>query len=304
MIKVGIIGAQTQLSGEILRILFLHPEVDIVTLFSPELTGRSVSSVHHGFIGEKIVNFTDKIDLSDLDIIFLTDDSEVSNKILTTYSEWPDLRIVDITPSRFSSSRNEDFEYGLSEINRKALVRGARKAFLPSAIAATSLIALYPLASFLLLPNEIDIDVEAPASIVNDTMVSVAKSEIKERLEKVQTSFKGDINISTKPFESSKIIKVKISFECKLSIEEIYKVYMSIYDDHNFTFVSMTDVDDNEVVGTQKCVLTIKKPVSDRLEIVSLADANMRGGAGDAVHMLNLLFALYEKIGLHLKPSA
>ena len=35
MIKVGIIGADKPDSGELLRILVNHPEVDVVSLFAP-----------------------------------------------------------------------------------------------------------------------------------------------------------------------------------------------------------------------------------------------------------------------------
>ena len=59
MIKVGIIGAETPDAGELLRLLILHPEVDILSLYAPAWTGRMVASRHHGFIGEDIVNFSD-----------------------------------------------------------------------------------------------------------------------------------------------------------------------------------------------------------------------------------------------------
>ena len=44
-------------------------------------------------------------------------------------------------------------------------------------------------------------------------------------------------------------------------------------------------------------------PEPGRFEAEAVADARMRGGAGDAVHAMNLLFGLHERTGLTLKAS-
>ena len=56
--------------------------------------------------------------------------------------------------------------------------------------------------------------------------------------------------------------------------------------------------------GTQKSVVSFNKPGAGLLEIVCVADCRLRGGAGDAVHAMNLLFSLHEKVGLQLKSAA
>jgi N-acetyl-gamma-glutamyl-phosphate reductase len=38
--------------------------------------------------------------------------------------------------------------------------------------------------------------------------------------------------------------------------------------------------------------------------IVSVIDNLLKGASGQAVHNMNLLFGLHERVGLHLKPSA
>ncbi len=81
MIKVGIIGADKPDSGELLRILVNHPEVDVVSLFAPGMTGRQVTSCHAGFIGERAMTFSDKIDPSKLDVVFIADDSQVGKDL-------------------------------------------------------------------------------------------------------------------------------------------------------------------------------------------------------------------------------
>ena len=80
-------------------------------------------------------------------------------------------------------------------------------------------------------------------------------------------------------------------------------MYDSLYNDHNFVFTSFSEIEGKEIEGTHKTIITFSKPENDSVELEIVGDCRLRGGAGDAVHVLNLFFALYEKIGLQLKPS-
>lgn len=267
------------------------------------MAGRDISCCHHGFIGERTLVFTDKINPAKLDAVFITDDSDMGRQIVDRLKEWPHLRVINLSPSRFDYWENSDMEYGLSEINRKPLVRGAKTAIIPSPIAAVALIALYPLAASLLIFSDIDIEVTVPASLSIPDPIHV-EEEITRQLKKHQNSFEGKVDIVFKKGKSARGLRIKISLKSPLSALEVDKVFEAIYDDHNFTFMTMEDVSEKEVEGTQKCVISFCKPGAGLIEINAVADAFMRGGAGDAVHMLNLLFALHEKVGLHLKSSA
>lgn len=302
MIKIGIIGADSPQAGELLRILVNHPEVDIISLYAPGMAGRDITCCHHGFIGERMLSFTDSINPAKLDAVFIADDSEMGRRIVDRLEEWPELRVINLSPSRFDKWENSDMEYGLSEINRKPLVRGAKTAILPSAAAAVSLIALYPLASNLLLDSDIDIEVSAPSTLQSPEPQKIA-AEIARQLKKYQTGFNGHVNVRFKKGSSERGIRATVSMKCPLSAMEVDKFFEAIYDDHNFTYMTMEEVSEKEVQGTQKCVVSFCKPGAGLIEINAVADAFMRGGAGDAVHMLNLLFALHEKVGLHLKAS-
>ena len=78
------------------------------------------------------MTFSDKIDPSKLDVVFIADDSQVGKDVKDRVAEWPELRVIDLSPSRFDGSLSSEFAYGLSEINRKGLVRGAKYAAVPS----------------------------------------------------------------------------------------------------------------------------------------------------------------------------
>lgn len=303
MIKVGIIGADMPDAGELLRILMHHPEVEITTLYAPALAGRLVTSCHHGFIGEEIVNFTDKFNPSAIDILFIADDSKTGREVLNRSDEWPELKIVDMSPRRFDYWESSGLEYGLSEMNRKSLVRGARLAVVPTAPAALALTALYPLAAHLLLNSDIDITVELPSSLSKTIDPKSVAREIGAMLVKTQTSFNGNVNMVFTPAKFVRSMRTKTVMKCPLDISEIDNIYESIYDDHSFTYTSLSEIGVREVEGTHKCVVSFKKPDAATIELTTVGDCHIRGGAGDAVHLLNLFFALDEKIGLTMKPS-
>ena len=304
MVKVGIIGAQTPLAGEIIRILINHPETELVSLYSPYLTGRSVASVHHGLIGENQLNFTDKINPEEIDLLYVLEDSNISRQIIETTDNYDNLKII-VLSKQYSSDLNPDlYTVGLSEYNRKKLVRGARFAYIPSPVVVSSLTVLWPLAKFLLLNSDINIEVRLPKDLIASINPETDQKEIEEHLKKCQNSFNGKIKISLlEETETSRGMTTRINLKNNLPIDEIEKIYDQIYDDHNFTFLSKNDVTTKETEGTQKMIFKIDKDESDSISINVVSDCRMRGGAGDAVHILNLFFGLHEKTGLHLKSS-
>ena len=303
MIKVGITGAEKPIAGELVRILINHPEVEIRALYSPEYSGRSMQSIHHGMIGEKIIKISDKLDFDNLDIIFIVENYPEIASIPQLLEKYPEMRIVDLTGSHLGGEEIENIEYGLSEINRKALVRGARAAVIPSATASLILMGLYPLAFSQLIDGKIEVEVAAPRDIVQNFDSLKTSEELNKQIRKIDNSFSGDFNIKISPNKSERVIRVKLTLSSPLSLDEIEKLFKELYDDHNFVFTSMSEIEGREVEGTQKSVITIDKPDNDTLVLDIVGDCRLRGGAGDAIHVMNLFFALYEKIGLTLKPS-
>lgn len=302
MVKVGIAGAETPISGEIIRLLINHPETDMVSLYSPNLYGRNVTSLHHGLIGESHINFTDKLILEDLDLLILANTSELNENLLSKLVENNNVKIILLGKNLIPGINHQ--EIGLSEINRKALVRGAQIAYIPSPAIVSSLVALIPLSHFLLLTSDIDIEVTLPKDLYDSISIEKEEKEISEQLKKGQVSFQGKINLkinAVNPEERgvTTIIKLKNS----LPLEELEKIYDETYDDHNFSFLSRSNIDVKEVEGTQKIIIFLDKPDNDNLIIKAVSDARLRGGAGDVVHVLNLFFGLHEKTGLYLKSS-
>lgn len=302
MIRVGIAGADTAMAGELIRILVNHPDVELTSAFAPGKVGRKVASVHHGLAGECDLEFSPDINPQKLDVIFIDAHSDVADRFRMNTDRWPELRIIDMSHCPSLDFEALEMAYGLPEINRKELVRGCKRAVVPRSVAAAAIIGLYPLARHLLLKGNITVGYACPVDIDTEEKIGMARQEILHVLKKTQNSFDGDIIMQHLGEEvTDRGLKVNIDLPCSLDINEVFKLYEHCYDDHNFTFMLSSSVPGYEVEGTQKTLVTLQKISDDKLTVTVVADCRMRGGAGDAVHIMNLLFGLHERTGLYLK---
>lgn len=301
MIRVGIVGADTVTAGELIRILVHHPEVEFLQAFAPALRGRALSSYHIGIIGDTDLKFTDILDLSELDLVFITG----NDSVLNLSSNIPEnLKLILIQESdKFSIPpilNSLEFVPGVSEMFRKPLVRGARASRILPPATTTALIILYPLALHLLLNDTVKINIQIPEFKSKELDVASMTAELDDLLKLAQLSFPGINSIVVEKSDTIRAVKVDVEFNCKVSEQEIERIYNEIYDDHNFTFIVRSEPSPAEIAGTHKCLLYISKPSEDKLQISAICDSVLRGGAGDAIHAMNLLFGLFEKTGLSL----
>ena len=84
-------------------------------------------------------------------------------------------------------------------------------------------------------------------------------------------------------------------------VRELYEQY---YDDHNFVFIVDRSITMVDVENTNKCLIRLEKDEhSGVLTITAMMDALLKGAAGTAVHAMNLMFGLQERVGLMLKGT-
>lgn len=301
MIKVGILGAESPLAGELIRLLLHHPEVELDAVVAPTLKGMSVTSHHKGLVGETDLNFTDLLPSDSLDLVFVA--SPTDN--LPTPGE--NLKAIYLCFSPESSLPTYDGSIqwfpAVSEIYRKPLVRGAVASRILTPPGSVALIALFPLAFHLLLNNTLNLQITMPEFSASRPTAHELRHELEEILREVQLSFSRFEELTVKEGSARRAVKVEISFDCMVTKDEIEKLYEEIYDDHNFTYLVSSPPSPAEVEGTHKCLLYIDKPEDGKITVTAIADAVFRGGAGDAIHAMNLLFGLFEKIGLSLPAS-
>jgi len=322
MIKAAIIGGAGYAAGELIRLLINHPDVSLCWVNSSADTGTPVADIHQGLVGDTDMRFTDAIDLDSVDVLFCCTPHGSSSGFFAEHPIPEHLKVIDLSADFRYHENNAGFIYGLPELNRKALVRGGRLVANPGCFATAIQLALLPMAKNLLLNAPIHItaitgatadgDKPSPSSHFswrNDN-ISVYKpfthhqlAEIRRTLAAIQSSFSAPVNFIPVRGCFSRGIYASLYMDCSVDVDTLRKLYEDYYDDHNFTFLANHRPDLKDVVGTNKCLIYLEK-IDGKLLITSVIDNLLKGAAGTAVHNMNLLFGLHERIGLNLKASA
>lgn len=322
MIRAGIIGGAGYTAGELIRLLINHPDVELAWVNSSSNAGNLVADVHQGLIGDTYLRFTADTPWDDIDVLFCCTPHGKTREFIEGADVPSRVKIIDLSTDYRIEDGSHDFVYGLPELNRKRLVRGATRVANPGCFATAIQLALLPLAKNLLLNSEIHVtaitgstgagvkpSATSHFSWRNDN-VSIYKpfrhqhlAEIRQSLSSLQSSFKADIDFIPVRGCFSRGIMAIIYMDCPLELSEIKALYEDYYSDHSFTFVTDKAPDLKDVVNTNKCILHLDK-IDGKLLITSVIDNLVKGASGQAVHNMNLIFGLQERVGLTLKPSA
>lgn len=309
MIRAGIIGGETATAGDLIRILINHPDVELAWVSAPEEEGVLLSQRHRGLTGETYMRFSGEQAPEGIDVLFLcnTEDGD-SERYLSKHDIPENLRIIDLSPDfRMTDEENSEWVYALPELNRKPLVRGAKKASVPGPYATIILLSLLPLAKNLLLNSDIHVSCVSSTSSGDERQgeasVVLDHEEIEEArkaLRVLQSSFNSNIHLVATAGGWENGLAATLYIDTPISEDDIKDIYDTFYEDHGFTFLSESHPDLGEVRGTNKCLMRVGK-VGDTLVITSVIDETLKGGASAAVHVMNLMFGLQERVGLMLK---
>lgn len=313
MIKVGIIGDDTELSIELLRLLVSHPDVEIGFIDNERLKGQKVSDVYKGFMGDIDVDFSDKSPLDVIDVLFCCNTKDKTRAYMRETPIPSNLKIIDLSPDFRIPSENNKFEYGLPELNRRATCSSKYVAN-PGSIATCVELALLPLAKHLLLNSSIYVNIIAGSSVFsgerNDEKVLSVSShlknedyeEIRSSLRKLQNSFEAPMYIVPVKAAFKRGIMATVLTDLKVNLDELKEVYRQYYDRDSFTFL-VDDLAMGYVINTNKCYISLSEQ-NEKLLVTCCIDNMIKGSAGQAIHNMNLLFNLEETTGLRLNSFA
>ena len=321
MIRVGIIGGAGYTAGELIRLLLIHPEVEIKFIHSSSNAGNRITDVHAGLHGETDLMFTDEMPFEEIDLLFFCTAHGDTRKFMESHALPDELKVIDLSMDYRIKSNDHDFIYGLPELNRRNTCK-SRYVANPGCFATCIELGLLPLAKEHLLKGDISVNaitgstgagVKPQASTHfswrNDNM-SIYKPfehqhlpEIMQCIRQLQPDYNGEIDFIPYRGGFARGIFTTIVVKCDLDIETLYKLYESYYDRDSFTHIVNTPIDLKQVVNTNKCLIHLEKH-GNKLLITSIIDNLLKGASGQAVHNMNLLFGLAETVGLQLKPSA
>jgi N-acetyl-gamma-glutamyl-phosphate/LysW-gamma-L-alpha-aminoadipyl-6-phosphate reductase len=182
MLKVGIVGGSGYVGGELLRLLLLHPHVEVTMVTSRQSVGEYVFSVHPNLRGLTQLKFV-PLELAELkkncDLVFTATPHGGSVNLVPKLLD-AGLKVIDMSAD-FRLKNPDDYEkwygwkhahpellkdaaYGLPEFHRQE-IKGAHLVACPGCMATTTVLALAPvIKADLVEKNRIVVDVKIGSS--------------------------------------------------------------------------------------------------------------------------------------------
>lgn len=321
MIKIGIIGGAGYTAGELIRILLNHPEAEIVFVNSESNAGNLLTDVHEGLYGETDLRFTDQLPFDEVDVVFFCFGHGKSTQFLADHYIPADVRIIDLAQDFRLEAEDNDYVYGLPELNRSKIINTLHVAN-PGCFATCIQLGLLPLAEAGLLSGDISVNAITgstgagvkPGSTTHFSWrtgnMSIYKAfqhqhvpEILQSLHHLQSDWTGEIDFIPYRGDFPRGIFATEVVKCDAPIEEIESCYRDFYDEAPFTHYVSKALDLKQVVNTNKCLIHAERH-RDKLLVTACIDNLLKGASGQAVQNMNLMFGLEETTGLLLKPVA
>ncbi len=323
MINIGIIGGSGYTAGELLRLLIHHPEATLDFVFSTTNAGKFLYQAHADLIGDTDIKFTDVVN-PEVDVLFLCLGHGRSRTFLQEHSFSSKTKVIDLgNDFRLTADQHfqgRDFVYGLPEL-QKADIQKAQNIANPGCFATAIQLALLPLAKEGILTDAVHVNATTgstgagvmPGATTHfswrDNNFSSYKvfnhqhlGEIHQSIQQLQEKHAESVFFVPNRGNFSKGIYATAYTKYRGTLEEAQQLYAEFYKDAAFTVVSKTPIHLKQVVNTNKCILHLF--VQDGMLLVtSVIDNLIKGASGQAIHNMNLMFGLDEKMGLNLKSS-
>ena len=327
-INAVIIGASGYTGAELLRLLIVHPTVNIKALVADSNAGKEMAEIYPHFSNQvlpKLVKLDD-VSYEGIDVVFCCLPHATTQKIVKTLPR--ELKIIDLSADfriqdvelyekwygeHHAKELQKEAVYALTEIYREK-IRKARIIACPGCYPTSVLLPLLPLIAEGAI-NEEDIIVDSKSGVtgagrsakqnllyteVNDGIAAYGvkghrhSAEISENLG-ANITFVPHLTPMNRGISSSIYIKLRTDFATARAI--LAKQY------ENEPFVKLLDGDlvpsTHMVRGTNFCFMNIfEGQKAGSATIISVIDNLCKGASGQAVQNMNLVFGLPETTGL------
>ena len=231
------------------------------------------------------------------------------------------MRIIDLAQDFRLAAEDNDYVYGLPELNRSQ-IRNTLHVANPGCFATCIQLGLLPLAEAGLLNDDISVNAITgstgagvkPGATTHFSWrsgnMSIYKAfehqhvpEIKQSLQQLQPSFDGEIDFIPYRGDFPRGIFATEVVKSSAPIDEVEAYFRDFYSEAPFTHYVDKPIDLKQVVNTNKCLIHVEKH-RDKLLVTTCIDNLLKGASGQAVQNMNLMFGLEEDTGLRLKPVA
>ena len=339
MIKVGIVGGTGYTGVELLRLLALHPGVELRVITSRADAGTPVSQMFPSLRGYLDISFShpEAAHLEQCDVVFFATPNGIAMQQTRALLEAgvrvidlaADFRIKDVKVwekwygmTHACPELIETAVYGLPEINRDK-IKQARLVANPGCYPTAVQLGFFPL---------LEAGVVDDASLIADAKSGVSgagrKAEIGSLLSEAADNFKAygvaghrhlpeirqglsavaqhTVGLTFVPHLTPMIRGIHATLYARLkSNVDLQALFEQRY--ANEPFVDVMPVgslpETRSVRGSNRCRIAVYRPQDgDTVVVLSVIDNLVKGAAGQAVHNMNIMFGLPETTALNIVP--
>lgn len=336
MIRVGIVGGTGYTGVELLRILALHPEVELTAITSRGNAGEKVADMFPNLRGHVDLAFSDPADadLKGCDVVFFATPNGIAMGQTRELLE-AGVRVIDLAAdyrikdldvwSRWygmthaSPDLVAEAVYGLPEMNREA-IRGARLVANPGCHVTAVTLGLLPLvkagvvdASRLIADSKSGVSGAGRKAEVHTLMAEAGESfraygvsghrHHPEICQVLSTASGKDVGLTFVPHLVPMVRGIEATLYAPLKGDagDLQALFEQAYKNEPFVDVmppgSLPET--RSVRGANTCRLAVYRPGgADTVVVLSVIDNLVKGASGQAVQNMNIMFGLPETMGL------
>ncbi|QMU60221.1 MAG: N-acetyl-gamma-glutamyl-phosphate reductase [Gammaproteobacteria bacterium] len=336
MISVGIVGGTGYTGVELLRVLALHPNVEVKVVTSRSEAGKKVSSLYPSLLSSFGINFTkpDVAALKECDCVFFAAPNGTAMQMVPELLK-AGVKVIDLAAD-FRIKDSAIWEhwykqahacpdvlqtavYGLPELHREE-IKKAQLIANPGCYPTAVILGFLPLLTAgIVKDTQLIADTKSGVSGAGrganvPTLFSEAGEnfkaynvnahrhwpEIKQELEFVTAH---DVNFVFTPHLVPMVrgIFATLYVTKTESIADLAGLYQQHYKNEPFVQVLEEGVlpETKHVRASNQCMLSVSQPYdSDTVVVLSVIDNLVKGAAGQAVQNMNLMFEIEETTGL------
>ena len=336
MIKVGVVGGTGYTGVELLRLLVLHPEVELAVVTSRSESGRKISDLYPNLRGHLDIEFTvPSVDtLAECDLVFFATPNGIAMKSVPELLE-KGVKVIDLAAdfrikdaelwSEWYGMEHacpellEEAVYGLPETSREKIAQ-ARLVANPGCYPTAVQLGFLPLvkaglvdASNLIADTKSGVSGAGRGASVATLLCEATESfkaykaeghrhhpEISQGL---QWYSEDKVGLTFVPHLTPMIRGIHATLYANLTqdVDDLQALFEDAYKDEPFVDVmpAGSHPETRSVKGANTCRIAVHKPQNGNTVIIlSVIDNLVKGAAGQAVQNMNIMMGLDEQAGL------